>query len=363
MDFAQVIIHWYQQHKRDLPWRKTKDPYKIWLSEIILQQTRVDQGLSYYHRFINKYPDVKKLAAAKEDEVLKLWQGLGYYSRARNLHHAAKEITSRFNGKFPGQYEEIRSLRGVGDYTAAAIASFAYNLPYAVVDGNVYRVLSRYLGITTPINSTKAKKEFYEAALLLSNFPTTAPSIFNQAIMEFGALQCKPLNPSCNDCPFNNTCFAFATKKVNELPVKTKKGKIRNRYFYYFVIKQQDKIILRKRTENDIWKNLYDFPLVETTKKTSSSKLFKNNQWKKIFGNTRPILSNKSKIVTHQLSHQKIFAKFLELNFKPGIAGKINLKNTKLVKSENAHKYAVPRLIEIYLKQNNYFLEKSFKKI
>jgi A/G-specific adenine glycosylase len=362
MSFGEVIISWYHQHKRDLPWRNIKDPYKIWLSEIILQQTRVEQGLAYYQRFVKKYPDVKKLAAAKEDEVLKLWQGLGYYSRARNLHHAAKEIVRHYNGKFPKRYEDIRSLRGVGDYTAAAIASFAYNQPYPVVDGNVYRLLSRYLGITTPINSGKAKKEFLEAATVLMEeaavnisskqdcrVPTaTAYSDFNQAIMEFGARQCRPANPLCGECPLSNSCFAFAKKQVKMLPVKIKKEKIRNRYFYYTVISNGETILLKKRTANDIWKNLYDFPLIEKSKRISSEKLFISEGWKEIFGNrsSSSVAIKESKTFTHLLSHQRIFAKFFEVKINSGI----KIKDAKMIKPKNIHDYAVPKLIENYLK-------------
>jgi len=376
MSFGEIIINWYQKNKRDLPWRNIKDPYKIWLSEIILQQTRVEQGLAYYQRFVKKYPKVEKLAAAKEHDVLKLWQGLGYYSRARNLHDAAKEIVRRFNGKFPKRYEDIRSLKGVGDYTAAAIASFAYNQPYPVVDGNVYRLLSRYLGIATPVNSSKAKKEFVEAATVLmrenekvrkreseqlrkrssshsptfslSHLPTFSPALFNQAIMEFGARQCRPMNPACNECPLSSSCFAFANNKIKTLPVKIKKEKIRNRYFYYAVISNGNKMILKKRTKNDIWKNLYDFPLIEKSKRMSSEKLFISREWKEIFGNNKSasLIMNESKIFSHLLSHQRIFAKFFEVKTN----SLIKIKDAKAIKPKNIHDYAVPKLIENYLK-------------
>ena len=232
--FSQKIIFWYEHNKRDLPWRNTRDPYLIWLSEIILQQTRVDQGMSYYLKFVGEFPTVKQLAKADNEKVMKLWQGLGYYSRARNLHTTAKIILLEHKGVFPKEFETILALKGVGEYTAAAIASFAYNKPYAVVDGNVYRVLSRVFDISTPIDSTQGKKEFNHLAgeLLDKN----KPAIYNQAIMEFGAMQCKPINPYCAVCPLNTMCLAYSKKLVAELPVKSKKTKVRDRYFNYIVL-------------------------------------------------------------------------------------------------------------------------------
>jgi A/G-specific adenine glycosylase len=344
MAFGAIVIAWYHLHKRDLPWRRTTDPYKIWLSEIILQQTRVDQGLAYYLRFVKKYTDVKKLAAAKEDDVLKLWQGLGYYSRARNMHAASKDVVKRFGGKFPSIYQDILSLKGVGEYTAAAIASFAYKKKYAVVDGNVYRVLSRYLGIKTPVDSSPAKIEFYGAALsLMGDLP---PADFNQSIMEFGALQCTPQRPLCTGCPLNNSCYAFGKNKVDALPVKAKKQKVRNRYFNYLLIDHGKNIHLRKRTGSDIWKNLYDFPLVETTQKISSAKLFRHEEWKKYFSETSYLVVAESEIVKHQLSHQTIYARFFEVE----ASAPIRIAGTTSVDRKHAEKFAVPRLIENYLK-------------
>jgi len=344
MSFGEIIIGWYHQNKRDLPWRLTSDPYKIWLSEIILQQTRVDQGLAYYNRFVTKYPNVKKLAAAHEDEVLKLWQGLGYYSRARNLHSAAKDIVKRFKGKFPSGYDEILSLKGIGSYTAAAIASFAFKKKYAVVDGNVFRVLSRYLGIKTPVNSPAAKKEFYSAAMeLMENY---SPHDFNQAIMEFGALQCKPQNPSCLKCPLSGSCFAYAEKSVQTLPVKGKKIKVRKRYFNYLCIHTGKNIYVRKRTGNDIWKNMYDFPLIETAKKISTGKLMQLEDWKKHFSKKNFHLMSESKTIKHQLTHQTIFARFLEIR----TSSAIKAKGIAAISRESITTLAIPRLIENYLK-------------
>jgi A/G-specific adenine glycosylase len=237
MSFGSIIINWYKKNKRDLPWRHTKDPYLIWLSEIILQQTRVEQGLPYYFRFSEKYPTVGSLAIAKEDEILRLWQGLGYYTRARNLHAAARQIKNEFGNKFPTDYSNIRSLKGVGEYTAAAIASFAFDLEHAVVDGNVFRLLSRYFGIKTPIDTGEGKKKFTAlAGKLMKSYP---PAIFNQAIMEFGARQCRPASPDCEVCPLNSSCYAYGKNTVSKFPIKKNKVKSRNRYFNYLVIKRQ----------------------------------------------------------------------------------------------------------------------------
>ncbi|MFZ4583041.1 MAG: A/G-specific adenine glycosylase, partial [Paludibacter sp.] len=231
---SKTLINWYEHNKRELPWRDISDPYRIWISEIILQQTRVNQGISYYLRFVDRFPDVKALATAHEDEVLKYWQGLGYYSRARNLHKTAQIIVEKHNGNFPNSYTEIVQLKGIGAYTAAAICSFAYNQPYGVVDGNVYRVLSRLFAIQTPIDSSQAKNEFSDLATNLLN--NSNPGIHNQAIMEFGALQCVPVQPECNTCPFQKTCKAYELDLVDKLPIKASKTKVRERFFNYFFI-------------------------------------------------------------------------------------------------------------------------------
>ncbi len=348
MNFGSEIIRWYYRHKRDLPWRNTKNPYRIWLSEIILQQTRVDQGMAYYHRFVQKYPTVKKLASANEDEVLKLWQGLGYYSRARNLHHTAKEIVKKYKGVFPKEYDQIRALKGIGEYTSGAILSFAFNKKFPVVDGNVFRLLSRYFGIETPIDSSGAKKEFY--ALAGELMEQHSPSDFNQAIMEFGSRQCKPQNPDCSVCPLNGNCVALAQKKVDQLPVKNKKTKIRNRYLNYLVISQNKKIFLNKRNGNDIWKNLYDFPSIETSKKFSEKKFIASKEWETLFGKSKIKLLSVSPEYRHLLSHQTIHAKFYELNLpsEKMFAGK---NKCILVSKKELKKIAVPKLIENYLER------------
>ncbi len=346
MNFGSAIIRWYHANKRDLPWRNSNNPYFIWLSEIILQQTRVEQGLAYYERFVNKYPTIEKLAAAKEDDVLKLWQGLGYYSRARNLHHTAKEIVKKYNRKFPDDQKQLLALKGIGDYTAGAILSFAFHKKFPVVDGNVFRLLSRYFGIDTPIDSPKAKKEFFQLAGELMEHH--APSDFNQGIMEFGSKQCKPQNPDCQSCPLNGSCTAFAEKKVNQLPVKGKKADVRNRYFNYLVIHQNGKTLLNKRSGSDIWKNLYDFPLIETTRKITEKKIMSDPEWKKIFGKSNITITSVSREHKHLLSHQTIYAKFYSVNLKK----KLSSKNGFLeVAEKDLKKYAVPKLIENFLKK------------
>jgi A/G-specific adenine glycosylase len=354
--FSKAIIAWYQQNKRNLPWRTVKDPYKIWLSEIILQQTQVAQGLNYYLKFIKTYPTVTGLAKAHEDEVLKLWQGLGYYSRARNLHEASKTILKEYKGIFPSSYQEIRALKGVGDYTAAAIASFAYDLPHAVVDGNVYRVLSRIFGIETPIDSSQAKKEFQALADQLLDKENAG--IHNQAIMEFGSQYCKPVNPDCSNCILKNKCLAFKTSKVSELPIKAKKTKIRNRFFNYFIIgDKKGKVIVNKRNGSDIWKGLYEFHLVETDKQMEVQQLVKLKEFKAVC-NMEFTLKLASKEYKHILSHQHLYSKFYvitttkhkQLGKIKDHLGKINDYSKPLLHSANQlQDLAFPRLIEKFL--------------
>lgn len=261
-EFSRVLRSWYRDHRRSLPWRDTTDPYRIWLSEVILQQTRVDQGLPYYQRFIEAFPDVASLAQAPEQQVLRLWQGLGYYSRARNLHEAANQVLKLHQGRFPCDYQAIRSLKGVGDYTAAAIASFAYSLPHPVVDGNVYRFLSRLFGIYTPIDSNSGKKEYRQLAQTLLD-PAHAAE-HNQAIMEMGAMVCKPRNPCCGACPFMGGCHALAFDRIDALPVKGKKQKVTIRHLDYFFINDGVETLVKQRSEKDIWQGLYELPLLES---------------------------------------------------------------------------------------------------
>lgn len=297
MVLREALQNWYKKHQRDLPWRHTKDPYTIWLSEIILQQTRVDQGLPYFQKFIDRYPKVSDLAAASQQEVLNLWQGLGYYSRGRNLHNTAQVITQKYNAVFPKTYTELIGLKGVGGYTAAAIASFAYNLPHAVVDGNVFRVLARYYGVELPINTSKGATFFNELANELLD--KNAPGLHNQAIMEFGALQCKPVSPNCFNCPVINTCVAFKENKVAQLPVKIKKKKVSQRFFVYHLIKnKRQQLAFYQRGPNDIWEGLFEFPLKE----------FKSAEELALYLSQKKLVGTKQK---HLLTHQKIEAYFI----------------------------------------------------
>lgn len=344
-----LLIKWYEKNKRDLPWRDILDPYKIWISEIILQQTRVNQGLNYYLRFIDRFPTISSLAQAHEDDVLKYWQGLGYYSRARNLHKAACQVMTNFDGVFPIEYSHVISLSGIGEYTAAAICSFAYNQPYAVVDGNVYRVLSRLFGIEKPIDSGVGKKEFAELAKNVLS--VNEPGVHNQAIMEFGALQCVPVAPNCGICPFNATCIAYKLNIVSQLPIKSKKAKVTNRYFNYLFIENQDHTYLQKRVAKDIWQNLYEFPLIETDKLLTLPELINNENFKSLFKDLNEVeiikISNPMK---HVLSHRVIFAQFITLR-----VSKTNQELEKFmsVSLKKIDKHAVSRLMELFLERSN----------
>ena len=341
MNFSQQIINWYNTNKRSLPWRETKNPYKIWLSEIILQQTKVAQGLPYYYKIIATFPRVNDLAKASEDEILKLWQGLGYYSRARNLHSAAKEICEKHNGIFPNSYKDIIKLKGIGTYTAAAIVSFSFDLPHAVVDGNVIRVLSRYFGVDTPSNSTEGRKEFQDLAqnLLLKGYAAEN----NQAIMEFGALQCRPKSPNCNNCPLQNNCYAYSQNVISNFPTKTKKIKIKKRYFEFFIINEKDYLLIQKR-KTGIWKGLYQFPLIETHYKNTESEIINSKDWRNLL-NGSSVINYVSTSIKHKLSHQTIYARFWH------ITGKSKPKeNVVLIRQEDIRRYPIPKLIEKYLK-------------
>lgn len=347
-DWRQKLLKWYETNKRDMPWRGIDDAYKIWLSEVILQQTRVNQGWDYYNRFTEKYPTVKDLAKASEHDVLKLWQGLGYYSRARNMHHAAKEITTKHKGKFPSDYGSIRALKGVGDYTAAAIASIAYKLPHAVVDGNVLRVYSRVLGIKTPIDSTEGKKKIWAVADEL--LPTINPGTYNQAVMELGALCCTPKSPNCNECPIQVACYAYEHKLTGKLPIKQGKTKQRDRHLNYIVIIKNGKVLLHTRKGKDIWQGLNDFPCIEIEKAISIESLVRQKEWKALLSNTKPVIESVSEPVKHILSHQRLNATFIKVKLS------VNLKKLPIdcfwAEVKNIDQYAVPRLIENYLSNN-----------
>ncbi|MBQ4913100.1 A/G-specific adenine glycosylase [Maribacter sp. MMG018] len=345
MSFSEKILAWYRQNKRELPWRNTIDPYNIWLSEIMLQQTRVAQGIPYYNKFIDVFPTVYDLSNAKEEQVLKLWQGLGYYSRARNLHAAAKMVVEEYNGVFPRSYKELLTLKGVGDYTASAIASICYNAPHAVVDGNVYRVLSRYFGVETPINSTSGMKYFKELAQELLH--ATEIRDYNQGIMEFGAIQCTPQSPACSSCPLNDGCIALKEEKVKELPVKIKKTKIRKRYFNYLIPIYKDGeneryTLLRQRRGKGIWQNLWEFPLLESDREIGLENI--EEKYKDVLETSRAdkiTLYNDSFIV-HKLSHQHLYTKFWILEGTDRLKEGINVS-----KLDN---YAVPVLLADFMK-------------
>lgn len=319
MNFANSLTEWYLKNKRDLPWRNTQNPYFIWLSEIMLQQTRVAQGMPYFYSFTNAFPTVFDLANASEEQVLKLWQGLGYYSRARNLHKTAQHVAFELDGKFPDNYTALLKLKGVGSYTAAAIASFSYGESVPVVDGNVFRVLSRYFDIETDILSNNAKKEFTDLAYEL--IPKNNPALFNQAIMEFGALQCVPKNPNCAVCPLNNSCLALQKNKIDLLPVKSKKVKVKKRYFNYVTfLDEHQNTIIQKRTDKGIWHNLYEFPLIETEQEVDLEYLVEQLQRQDFAGNN--ILSveqTRTESQIHKLTHQHLHIRF----WKVQVAGSL----------------------------------------
>ncbi|MGY8914705.1 MAG: A/G-specific adenine glycosylase [Flavobacteriales bacterium] len=340
MSFSQKIIHWYSANKRSLPWRNTKDPYNIWLSEIMLQQTRVAQGMPYYERFVAHFPTVHDLANATEEEVLKLWQGLGYYSRARNLHATAKLVSEKYNGQFPNTYLGLLELKGVGDYTASAIASFCFKEAQPVVDGNVYRVLSRYFGVDLPINSTQGIKYF--KALALKVMDADSIGDYNQGIMEFGALQCAPKNPCCSHCPLSDSCVALQKGKIDVLPVKLKKTKVKERYFNYLVVLDKDNTIeIRQRRGKGIWQNMFEFPLLETEREYSLEEITKEMDTVLELNEPSEIYQFNDKTIVHKLSHQHLHTKFWIV--------KSEEKHSNGVSYEEFKKYPVPVLIAEFI--------------
>lgn len=328
-----------------MPWKGIYDPYKIWLSEIMLQQTRVEQGTAYYNRFIEKFPTVDKLALANDDEVFKMWEGLGYYSRCKNLMVTAKTIAFEYEGIFPNTYENILKLKGIGPYTAAAIASFAFKLPFAVVDGNVTRVISRYFAVTKPIDSNEGKKYFAELAQSLLH--KEDPAIYNQAIMDFGATICKPQQPLCEQCPLKKNCIAFANGLTKILPVKEKKLVKRTRYFYYIIVEQEGKIFVKKRTEKDIWQNLWEFILVEMKDKVNAKALIETKQFKDLFNRQRVTIKT-SNFYKQQLTHQTIEGLFLHVTAE----NRFRFKNYTLIKKALIKNLAFPKFITAYLEKN-----------
>lgn len=344
------LLNWYRENKRNLPWRETTNPYHVWVSEIILQQTRVAQGWDYYLRFTRRFPDVHSLAAASEEEVLKLWQGLGYYSRARNMHASARDIMNRLNGKFPDNYNDILSLKGIGDYTAAAISSIAFNEPYAAVDGNVLRVIARLFEVEESIHTAKGKRTIKEITQTL--LPVDQPGAFNQAMMDLGALICTPMQPSCDRCPLRDHCMAYASNRTADLPKTNKKKKTRARYFNYFHIFHDGFTYISQRVDQDIWKNLYEFPLVETAQSIDMKELINSDEFKKLFNGIAPLAIDFSIKIKHVLSHQLIYARFYQVH----LPGEINCRlPDQFIRTQEGmlDQFPVSRLIHKYLEYVN----------
>lgn len=346
--FTEQLLDWNLHHNsRTMPWKGIKDPYRIWLSEIILQQTRVEQGLPYYERFITAYPTIKDLAEARDEAVFRLWQGLGYYARCKNMLAAARQIVQEFGGRFPDTYEQIQTLKGIGPYTAAAIASFAFNSHHAVLDGNVFRVLSRYFGIDTPVDSTAGKKEF--AALAQELLPPGKSAIYNQSIMDFGAGICKPQQPGCRQCPLEKKCVAHRQQIVALLPVKSKKLVIRKRYFYYIVLDYKGNVFIRKRTGNDIWQNLHEFILLETPAPMNAQELQASPAFRQLMQGVTYTVQGISPAFKQQLTHQTIHSQFLMISAskKPAIADYIAVPEARL------DNYAFPKTITDFLQNKS----------
>lgn len=342
--FRKSLLHWYEGHQRPLPWRQTSEPYRIWLSEIILQQTQVAQGTPYYHRFLEEFPSVYHLAEADEDVVMKLWEGLGYYNRARNLQAAARQVVKDHQGKFPADYQGLLQLKGVGEYTAAAISSFAYNEVQAVVDGNVFRVLSRYFGIDTPINTTKGKKVFTKLANELID--PVEPGQFNQALMEFGALQCRPKNPDCGQCPLAAGCHALSQNEVEVLPVKNKKTYNRERYFSFAMIELPgNQVVVQRRGETDVWRKLYQFPLVEHSRLLKADELLEEL---KMTGGDKSTVAAVDDLKPHKLSHQTIHCRIVKFRCKKA-EGLLPGHAIEVVTAERLKELAFPRPLRKYL--------------
>lgn len=352
--FRERLLSWHDRHPRPLPWKASDDPYLIWLSEIILQQTRVEQGLPYFERFREAFPTVRALSDASLDLVLKHWEGLGYYSRARNLHATARYISGELDGRFPDTYEAIKALKGIGPYTAAAIASFAFGLPHAVVDGNVYRVLARIFGIAEPIDSTEGKKIF--ARLAQELLDPNLPGEYNQAIMDFGATWCTPARPKCSGCPFRADCVAYSEQRIADLPVKSKRTTRRKRFFHYLVLECRGQVLLQQRREKDVWQHLFQFPLLEADRLYESEEEVREQPlWKQLTGDRSCQLRQVSKSFSQTLSHQQINAVFWEFDL-PELPPLID--DTYLpVDRKNLRNFAFPKIIDWYLRDNSLYLK------
>mgnify|MGYP005844380773 CR=1 FL=1 len=350
-NFSSTLLSWYDRHKRDLPWRKTNNPYSVWLSEIILQQTRVNQGLSYYQKFLKHYPTVQHLAEAPQDKILKDWEGLGYYSRARNLHQAAQHIVKHHQGKFPNTYREILKLKGVGPYTAAAIASFSYGEVTPVIDGNVQRVLSRIWGIHLPVNEAAGQKAIQEKAEQLID--PQHPDIYNQAIMEFGALQCVPKNPHCGECPFGESCIAFRQKNVAQLPIKNKVKYNRKRYLHYFYLRKQKQICLSKRDDRGIWKGLYEWPCIEEGSAQMGEAAVKEYFEAQNAGSLEENVLEKVTLKPHKLSHQTLYITIWVMQYSAPIHRHLIPAHSIWVNEEDIHKFAFPRPLRKFLDRDH----------
>ena len=341
--FTHYIYQWYDQNQRALPWRSTRDPYLIWVSETILQQTRISQGLPYYHRFVGRFPDIHSLAAAPEDELMKMWEGLGYYSRARNMHAAARMVVNEMGGIFPQEYENLRRLKGVGNYTAAAVASIAFGKPYPVIDGNITRLFSRYFGILEPADTPKGKNTLAGKTREAMNH--SDPGYHNQALMEFGALCCVPKNPSCHDCLLKDSCFAFLNGMTGLMKMKNKKIAHRIRRFYFYLLENKENIIIEKRENADIWRNLYQLPLLEADEDLADAAILSNYLTRELLAGEKPAVQKISNTLRHELTHQIIRAKFVRFKMpKLKASG-----NRIIINKKEIHKFAFPVLVRNYL--------------
>jgi A/G-specific adenine glycosylase len=347
--FTRLLMQWNSsENTREMPWKGEKDVYKIWLSEIILQQTKVEQGLEYYHRFLKKFPTIHHLAEAKEEQVFKLWEGLGYYARCKNLITTARYISKEHHGKFPTSFEEIKALKGVGQYTASAIASFGHNLPYAVLDGNVYRVIARFFGIGLPIQSTEGKRHFLNLAQQLLD--RKQPGSYNQAIMDFGAVVCKPRSPACNKCVLSRHCVAFQNETVSDFPVKKASSKKNVRWLYYYVIEYNGKVYIKKRTEQDIWQNLYEFALLDSEIAIAKTELRKQGFIKELLIRVPFQIHNITEVYSQQLSHLRIYGQFIHVKIS---SMPVSLNHFRLVAWRDLRKFAFPKFILSYLQEKN----------